>query len=93
MTALLALLTSIAGISSQASVITQIIATLIGLIPTLVQEYKDLVGPVKNIIAALQANPATAADQLATLQELDAKVDADFEAAATAAQAEDGTAT
>ena len=89
MTALLSLLTSIASLSSEAGVIAQIIATLIGLIPTLVQEYKDLVGPVKNIIAALSANPATTADQLATLQELDAKVDADFEAAATAAQAED----
>ena len=89
MTALLALLTSIAGLSSEASVITQIIETLVGLIPTLVQEYKDLVGPVKNIIAALSSNPATTADQLTTLATLDAQVDTDFEAAANAAQAED----
>jgi len=90
--ALLALLTSVAGITGEASVIAQIVSTLVSLVPTLVQEYKDLVGPVRNIIAALSANPATTADQLATLQALDAKVDADFEAAASAAQAEDGAA-
>lgn len=88
--ALLALLTSVAGITGEASVIAQIVSALVSLIPTLVQEYKDLVGPVKNIIAALSTNPATTADQLATLQALDAKVDADFEAAANAALAEDG---
>ena len=86
---ILALLTSIAGLTGQASIITEIIATLTSLVPTLVKEYQDLVPIVKNIIAALSANPASTADQLATLAELDAKVDADFEAAATAALAED----
>lgn len=89
--ALLSLLTSVAGITGEASVIAQIISTLVSLVPTLVQEYKDLVGPVKGVIAALSANPAATADQLATLQELNAKVDADFEDAANAALAQDTT--
>lgn len=88
---LLALLTSVAGLTGQASVIAEIISTLVSLVPTLVQEYKDLVNPVKNVIAALSANPATTSDQLATLKALDEKVDSDFENAAAAAEAEDGT--
>ena len=88
---ILTILVQIAGATGEASTITSIINALVGLIPTLVQEYEDLVPIVKNIIAALSANPATTADQLATLQQLDAKVDADFEAAAWAAQAEDTT--
>jgi hypothetical protein len=90
---ILAILVQIAGATGEASTITSIVNALISLIPTLVQEYEDLVPIVKNIIAALSANPATTADQLATLQTLDAKVDADFEAAATAAQAEDAAPT
>jgi hypothetical protein len=90
---ILTILVQIAGATGEASTITSIINALIQLIPTLVKEYEDLVPIVKNIIASLSANPATTADQLATLQTLDAKVDADFEAAATAAQAQDATPT
>lgn len=72
-------------IGASSSIITTVLNTLIQLIPLLTTEYTDLVGPVKNIIAALSANPATTAAQLATLQALDAQVDAQFEAAATAA--------
>lgn len=86
---ILAILAQIAGGTGEVSTITSIINALIKLVPTLVKEYEDLVPIVKNIIAALSANPAATADQLATLQALDAKVDTDFEAAATAAEAED----
>ena len=89
---ILEILTAIAGTTAEASTITSIINALVALIPVLVKEYEALVPVVKNIIAALQANPATTADQLATLQALDAKVDSDFESAAAEAQAEDGTA-
>ena len=90
MSAILALLIQIAGATSEASTIGSIVSTLVQLVPTLVKEYNDLVGPVKNIIAALSLNPVTTADQLATLQDLDIKVDADFEAAVAQANAEDG---
>jgi peptidoglycan hydrolase CwlO-like protein len=43
---------------------------------------------VKNIIAALQANPATTESQLASLQALDQQIDAAFEAAAASTDAE-----
>lgn len=69
--------------------VQKIIDMLIKLIPLLVSEYQALVVPVKNIIASLSVNAATTQDQITTLQTLDAQVDADFEAAATAAQAED----
>ena len=68
--------------SGSANVIDTIIKSLITLLPFIVQEISSLVQPVKNIIAALSANPATTEDQLAQLQALDANVDAAFEAAA-----------
>lgn len=87
---ILTILVQIAGVTGEASTITSIINALVSLIPVLVKEYNDLVPIVKNIIAALSANPATTADQLTTLQALDAKVDSDFESAAAEASAEDG---
>ena len=87
--ALLGQLIPALGSSSTASLVGQIIAILIQMIPVLVKEYQDLIGPVKNIIAALSANPATTADQLQTLQALDIAMDNAFEAAAAKAQAED----
>jgi hypothetical protein len=51
-------------------------------LPLIVQEVGVLYQPVKNIIAALSANPATLADQQATLAQIDAQVDTAFEAAA-----------
>ena len=90
---ILEILTAIAGTTAEASTITSIINALVALIPVLVKEYEVLVPVVKNIIAALQANPATTADQLATLQALDAKVDFDFEEAAKAAQIDDAGST
>ena len=93
MEAVLALITALLpqlGVTgANADLIGKIIAALVALIPTVIQEAKDLLPAVKNIIAALSANPATTADQLAALDALDAQVDAAFEAAAAAATAED----
>ena len=73
------------GVGSAAvTTIDTIINGLVQILPTIVAGAEDLVQPVKNIIAALSANPATTDAQLATLQTLDAQVDAAFEAAATA---------
>lgn len=93
LTGLLALLTSIAGSTAEVSTIGNIIETLVGLIPTLVQTFKDAVPAVKGIIAALSANPAATADQLVTLKALDEVCDQAFEAAATAADAQDNPQT
>jgi len=90
--ALLSQLIPALGTGATASMVTQIISILIQMIPILIKEYQDLVGPVKNIIAALSANPAATADQLQTLQALDIAMDNAFEAAAAKAQAEDSTA-
>ena len=68
--------------TASTSLVTTIVAQLIQWLPLIVQEIEVLYQPVKNIIAALQASPAAVADQLATLQQLDAQLDTAFEAAA-----------
>lgn len=83
-TAVLALIEQILPLlgSSQATLIASIIDALTKWLPLIIQEVSALYTPVKNIIEALSANPATTADQLATLQQLDAQVDTAFEAIA-----------
>ena len=80
---LLPLLTS----SANANLIGSIISTLEQFLPFIVDEISSLYQPVKNIIAALSANPATTAAQLATLQALDTQTDAAFDAAAASTDA------
>jgi hypothetical protein len=80
---LLPLLTS----SANANLIGSIISTLEQFLPFIVDEISSLYQPVKNIIAALSANPATTAAQLATLQALDTQADAAFDAAAASTDA------
>jgi hypothetical protein len=84
LTAVLALIEQILPLlgSSQATLIASIIDALTKWLPLIIQEVSALYTPVKNIIEALSANPATTADQLATLQQLDAQVDTAFEAIA-----------
>ena len=89
-TAVVALLGQILPLVQNSAQVASVIATLIQIIPVLVKEAQDLVQPIKNIIAALQTNAATTEEQMATLKAIDAQVDADFEAAATAALAADG---
>jgi hypothetical protein len=72
--------------------VTNIIDVLSKMLPFILAEVEALYAPVKNIIAALSANPATTADQLAQLQALDAQVDAAFEAAAAEQTDVDGVA-
>jgi len=89
LTTILALIEQLVPANTSAALIEKIIAVLIQLIPVIVQEYKDLLPIVQNIITALKSDPSTTAQQLATLEELEVQYDADFEAAAAAAQAED----
>jgi hypothetical protein len=75
---LLPLITS----SANTAMIGSIITALTQALPFIIQEVESLAGPVKNIIAALSATPATNAAQLATLQTLDKQVDDAFDAIA-----------
>ena len=68
--------------SANAAMIDGIITALTNMLPFIISEVESLVTPVKNIIAALSATPATTAAQLGQLQALDASVDAAFDAAA-----------
>ena len=67
---------------SDATLIASIINVLEKWVPLIITGVEELYQPVKNIIAALSANPTTTADQLVTLQSLDAQVDAAFESIA-----------
>ena len=89
--AIVAFLAVIGQIASSLGVgqIGSIIGLLEQVIPLLIKEATDVVPLVQNIINALKSNTAITQDQLDALQVLETKYDADFEAAATAAQAED----
>ena len=86
---ILAVLASVLPLVQTSASVAKVIEALIQILPIAVQVAQDLVTPIKNIIDTLKQNPATNAEQLATLKALDEKVDAEFEAAATAAIAED----
>lgn len=92
-TAIQILLTLIEGLLpslgvSGSSVVEKILAALIQVVPLIAQEATDLITPVKNIIAALSNSGAVTADQITTLQALDAQCDGNFESAAQAAGAQ-----
>ena len=69
-------------IGGNSTAIANIITTLITLIPAITEEVQTLIPMVQNIIAALKADPATTAAQMATLEQLDQQCDDAFEAAA-----------
>lgn len=69
-------------IGTNSALITTIINTLIAILPEIVTEVETLIPPIKNIIAALSADPATSAAQLVTLATLDQQCDQAFENAA-----------
>ena len=83
-TAILALIQQLLPVlsGSDATLIASIINVLEKWVPLIITGVEELYQPVKNIIAALSANPATTADQLVTLQSLDAQVEAAFESIA-----------
>lgn len=81
--ALIEQLLPLLGAGGNAALIEGILSTLSGFLPFIVQEISSLYEPVKNIIAALSATPATTATQLATLQALDKQLDDAFDAAAS----------
>lgn len=87
-TPLLALLTQLAPGASTA-VITQVISILAALIPILIQEYKDLLPIVQNVITVLQQSGDITDEQWDALDAMSAQYDAEFETALKAAEAQD----
>jgi hypothetical protein len=87
--AVISLMTQMLPMINSSAQVAKFIEMLIQILPTIEQLAMDLVQPIKNIINALSANPATDAAQLKSLQDLDTQYDAAFEAAAVAAQVED----
>lgn len=71
------------AIGANADLINTIITALEQIVPVLIQEYKDLVPIVQNIIAALKGTDGISADQWAALDALEKQIDADFEQAAS----------
>lgn len=85
----LVLLQQLLPLASTASVVGQIISTLLQIVPILVKGYKEMIPVVQNIINALSDNPATTEEQLKSLRALSETVDKAFEEAAAKALAED----
>jgi hypothetical protein len=92
MNAVLSLIAALLPAGANAALIEKIIEALVALIPIIVQEYKDLVPIVQNIIVAVKGDPATTEAQLDALDAMEAQLDADYESAAAAAAAEDAAA-
>lgn len=80
----------VAGANAQ--LISKIINGLIVLVPILVKEYKDAIPHIKNIIAVLKNSGNLTEDQWSNLIELETKIDAEFDQAASNALAEDEAA-
>jgi len=78
-----ALLPSI-GVAST-SVVGEVVAALVSILPIIVSDAANFLTPIKNIIAALQASGNVTPDQMTALTTLDAQCDAAFEAAASSA--------
>lgn len=72
--------------------IAQIINILMALIPILIQEYKDLLPIVQNVITALQQSDDITDEQWDALDAMSAQYDAEFEAALASAKAKNAAA-
>ena len=75
---LLPLITAGSASSGVVGTVVNVLTTWLPLVETLTE---NLYTPVKNIIAALQSSGALTDQQIADLKAMDAKIDADFEAA------------
>lgn len=79
------ILPSLESAVGASSLVDQIIATLVSLIPQVVQWAEDLLPVVQNIITTLKSNSVVTPAQISALEALEAQYDANFEAAAAAA--------
>ena len=88
-TAVVALIAQIAPAVSTAGTIAKIISSLVALLPALVKFAQDLIPTVKGIIATLKGADGVTPEQLKELDDIEAKIDADYDEAAAKAAAED----
>ena len=83
----------ISGLLTSTKLTTPLIEGIISVVsaatPLIIKEYKDLKPIVSNIIAVIKADPSTQLDQLKALEQYEIQLDAEFDEAAAAAQAED----
>ena len=80
--ALLTVIAQIAPTIGVPAVVQTIINTLVSLLPTIVKEVQDVAPLVQNIIDALRGNAVITPEQLKALEDLEVRLDAEFEAAA-----------
>lgn len=81
---LLTMLLSVIPQMTNSKTINSVVTWLEQIIPTLVQEYTNLLPIVKNIIGLLKQNSAVTPDQLSLLQAQEAVIDKAFEDALAA---------
>ena len=91
--AIIAILPTLSKYAGVASAAVEIISWLEQLVPLFITGAKDLYQPIKNVIADLRGNPALTKDDLDKLDAYEAQIDAKFDAAAAAAEAEDAAST
>lgn len=89
--AILPLLAAIAP-TAPVGVAGQIISALATLAPIAMQEAKDVLPSIKNIITGLRSNGEVTKEQLDQLDSIEAVIDANFDDAAAAAAAADEAA-
>ncbi|MBM7044654.1 hypothetical protein [Rhizobium lusitanum] len=80
----LSLLLSVIPQMSNSAQVTSVVNFLQQIIPTLVQEYSDLLPVVKNIIALLKQNGVVTPEQNAAMMAVDAQIDKAFDDALAA---------
>lgn len=84
-TAILALLQQLLPLISAGSASSGVVATIVNVLktwlPLITTEITALYEPLKNIITVLQGSGAVTPEQISDLKVMDAKIDADFEAA------------
>ena len=88
----LGFMSEVAPMISTATAVAKAIQQLTVLVPVVVKEARELAPMVKSTIAALRGNGSITDEQLAELDAMEAKFDADFDAAAAKAEAEDAAA-
>lgn len=79
-------------VAGQIGPVGVIIEEIVQIAPTVIQVGGALIPQIKDIIAALQADPATAQAQFDQLDAINAAADAKFDADAAKAEAEDDAA-
>ncbi|NTF67989.1 hypothetical protein [Rhizobium rhizogenes] len=80
----LSMLLSIVPQMTNSQTVNSVVTWLEQIIPTLVQEYQDLLPVVKNIIALMKQSSAVTPEQVATLQAQEAVIDKTFDDALAA---------